>query len=123
MCSYPWLFEKMWQQVLDEIDSTIDIAYRMAHVAVPMRHSLANTGARMWELETTRYNEIHIVPLTAEDLALHDLSMVDQRGSSPVKTSTLHLMRDGLMDARRTMSPYLRNQLRQLVLITCVQYH
>ena len=62
----------MWQQVLDEIDSTIDIAYQMAHVTVPMRHSLANTGVRMWELETTRYNEIHIVPLTTENLAMHD---------------------------------------------------
>ena len=62
----------MWQQVLGEIDSTIGIAYQMAHVTVPMRHSLANTGVRMWELETTRYNEIHIVPLTTENLALHD---------------------------------------------------
>ncbi len=63
----------MWQQVLEEIDSTIDIAYQMAHVTVPMRRSLADTGVRMWELEATRYNEIHIVPLTAENLALHDL--------------------------------------------------
>ena len=62
----------MWQQVLEEIDSTIDIAYQMAHVTAPMRHSLADGGVRMWELEATRYNEIHIVPLTAENLALHE---------------------------------------------------
>ena len=62
----------MWQQVLDEIDSTIDIAYQMAHVTAPMRHSLADDGVRMWELEATRYNEIHIVPLTTENLALHE---------------------------------------------------
>ena len=62
----------MWRQVLEEIDSTIEIAYQMAHIMVPMRRSQANTGVRRWELETTRYNEIHIVPLTAENLALHD---------------------------------------------------
>ena len=62
----------MWRQVLEEIDSTIEIAYQMAHIMVPMRRSQASTGVRRWELETTRYNEIHIVPLTVENLALHD---------------------------------------------------
>ena len=44
----------------------------MAHIMLPMRRSQADTGVRWWELETTRYNEIQIVPLTAENLALHD---------------------------------------------------
>ena len=96
MCTYtPDVSGQLLQHVLSEIDSTIDIANQMAHVTVPMRHSLANTGVRMWELETTRYNEIHIVPLTAENLALHDQSMVEQRGLSPVKTSTLRMKRGG----------------------------
>ena len=44
----------------------------MAQVTAPMRHSLADGSVRIWELEATRYNEIHIVPLTAENLALHE---------------------------------------------------
>ena len=91
----------MWQQVLDEIDSTIDIAYQMAHVTVPMRHSLANTGVRMWELETTRYNEIHIVPLTAENLALHDL--FHGRTTWIIPSEDLHsLLDEGWLEGRST---------------------
>ena len=74
MCTYtPDVSGQLWQHVLSEIDSTIDIAYQMAHVTVPVRHSLANSGNRMWIFETPRYNAIRIVPLTTENLALHDL--------------------------------------------------
>ena len=71
--STPDVCGQLWQHVLGEIDSTIDIANQMANATVPARPNLADPGVRMWILQTPRYNEIRIVPLTTENLALHDL--------------------------------------------------
>ena len=65
--------EQLWQHVFDELDSTIDIADQMAHATDPMRHRLAHPSMRTWVLQDLRYNEIHLVPLTTENLALHNL--------------------------------------------------
>ena len=96
MCSYtPDVSGQLWQHVLGGMDSTIDIANQMRNDTVPVRNTLANPGERMWILEAPRYNEVRIAPLTTENLALHDQSMVEQRGLSPVKTSTLRMKRGG----------------------------
>ena len=69
--------EQLWQHVFDELDSTIDIADQMANATDPMCHRLAHSSnsiiVRTWVLQDLRYNEIHLVPLTTENLALHNL--------------------------------------------------
>ena len=65
--------EQLWQHVFDELDSTIDIADQMANATDPMCHRLAHSSMRTWVLQDLRYNEIHLVPLTTENLALHNL--------------------------------------------------
>ena len=65
--------EQLWQHVFEELDSTIDIADQMANATDPMRHRLVHTSMRTWVLQDLRYNEIRLVPLTTENLALHNL--------------------------------------------------
>ena len=65
--------EQLWQHVFDELDSTIDIADQMANATGPMSHRLAHPSMRTWVLQDLRYNEIRLVPLTTENLALHNL--------------------------------------------------
>ena len=65
--------EQLWQHVFDELDSTIDIADQMANATDPMCHRLAHSSMRTWVLQDLRYNEIHLFPLTTENLALHNL--------------------------------------------------
>ena len=65
--------EQLWQHVFDELDSTIDIADQMANATDPMCHRLAHSSMRTWVLQDLRFNEIHLVPLTTENLALHNL--------------------------------------------------
>ena len=102
MCSYiPDVWGQMWQHVLGEIDSAIDIANQMAQATVPVRHSLANPGVRMWLLEAPRYNEIRIVPLTTENLALHDL--FHGRTTWIIPSEDLHSsLEKGWLDGRLT---------------------
>ena len=91
--STPDVCGQLWQHVLGEIDSTIDIANQMANATVPARPNLADPGVRMWILQTPRYNEIRIVPLTAENLAVHDL--FHGRTTWIIPSEDLHSSLDG----------------------------
>ncbi len=69
--------EHFWQHVFDELDSTIDVAVQIANATDPLRHRLTHSSnsiiVRTWVLQDLRYNEIRLVPLTTENLALHNL--------------------------------------------------
>ena len=102
MCSYtPDVSGQLWQHVLGEMDSTIDIANQMRNDTVPVRNTLVNPGERMWILEASRYSEVRIAPLTTENLALHDL--FHGRTTWIIPSEDLHSSHEeGRLDGRLT---------------------